>query len=292
MTRLANKATWAVLALVTMAGCLSNDLATEPEIPDVPPTDGSKAVRVSDELTGCVEVAAVFPVETARAQAILPTGFRAQDAATTFSDAVIHRASPAGTGQTIVGLTVFRCDQSATGGGPVAWASFGVFIERPLVPGLALDPAEGDVYDVRRVVEGERLASLLESVNYTMTRGSAGAGYEDLVPAGESMGGTGSAATADAGGTLFDFTVEVQGPGVAGAPRWWRQTADGLAVFIQTKTSIWEHDGELTRCSMRAGTPEASLVGADCSTNGRLALVERFDLASEFHFRPGLSLGD
>ena len=226
---------------------------------------------VANNVTDCREVAVVFFLDFADANAKLPDGFEAADV-----QGLLGTPVPLGRAGAL--LTTAVCQQGVLSQGRYDEASIAITVQPPAF-GTDLAPSTVDLYEFGRATSVPAHADVLGIVAWPRT------GSVVEATASDSPAIQGSGRVEDAEGELYSYTMT--GPptavAVSGTFRWWNVGPDGVSLFDYTfEADGYGGGGE---CSVRAGSLAAQIVGAtSCSPTDSIliALPGITGITSEF----------
>lgn len=203
-------------------------------------------------------------------------------------DASMFLGMPAPAGRAAVLSGHLTCEGSVLDGGAMAWADLIVPIERPDVPGVDLDEAMLDVYQIAQFTSGEATADLFASVGFAAFLGDVSA-EPTALPTSLARAGT----TVDGEDVLrFEATGVVEQTFAVEA-RFWHQTPTGLAYVEHARSPTPLRIGAIVSCEAARGSLFAEAFGAPCTGPDLFGGVfpEPSDFTSTFHHLPGASVG-
>jgi hypothetical protein len=241
--RVPSRAAWAILAVLLLAGCASEDPApTATQTADVATAQALPTYGPAD----CANVLLFQFIDFARTDSVLPPGFHPRD-----PHAFLKTA--AAIGQAGVMLMALRCQSQAMG--PLNVSFVAVFVEAPVVDGLP--PGQFDFFELARYGPATEFDGALRAAAWP----AAEANVTITAVATETEGVDVTASVVDGEGEVawVAGTAATKVNVGAGPTRFWHQTGQGLS-YIEYEANLDANLGS-GLCRARAGTPFAAFVG-------------------------------
>jgi hypothetical protein len=246
-------------------------------------------------LRGCVDNHNLRMIPFEHANSFLPDGFKSADASVILF-AWVPGGVPVPKGTSIAVSPTMRCDWSDWEGGPVDLTWIVIPVERPTVPGVALDPSYIDLYFVSYHTSGAKTRERFADFGFPVS-----AGKTEALFAFPGLSPSGSGTLEDENGTVVDVQIAGAAPvRSAFKVRLWFQTPLGLGFFTWIRSESTVLVGHLSTCSLRPGSMHAAVFGTtDCSVAGPspqdgvgALFSEPTDFVGDFRFLDGVHVGD
>lgn len=230
--------------------------------------------RLNFNMTGCLNPRILFFLDPDDAQALLPTGFVAADAADLLKFTGAPFGSPVPTGRAVGGYDFLSCASDSLAGGPAAFSQVGILVQPPnLGERTPVGEATYDLYLLALHVDGPAWTGLAARLGFADTE----APLSTIASAANDHGGgnhlgSGSV-TVGSPVASADYQLPSAGRVLDLQARYWHASANGTS-YLDFHLREDVRAGTVSMCSHAAGSAHAAVSGTQsCGGESRFAAV-------------------